>query len=135
MQAASKAAEGTLVELLDGNKLISTWHDEIFELPFAVKNPDKASMYMLYTSESVPVPGNANQKIRVTTKLAKRSFGFFIELEKVSLSINNKTYNPESTLSPIHFRNTATLQPPARSSFASRCTATRLVWESYIKLV
>ena len=129
MQSASKGSEGTQVELLDGNKLISTWHDEIFELPFAVKNPEKASMYMLYTSDAVQV--NVNQRIRITTKLAKRSFGFFAELEKVCCFIDNMIINSIKKPHPSLFRNTATLQQPVQSSFESRYTAMRPTWTEF----
>ena len=85
MQSSSKGAatEGTQVELPGGNKLMSTWHDEIFELPFALKSPEKATTYMVYSSNAVPVTGIANHTISITTKLEKKNYGLFVELQKV----------------------------------------------------
>jgi hypothetical protein len=78
-QPAMKAGE-TVIELPTG-QMIGTWHDEIFELPFLIRNPENAMLYFLYSSEAVA--GNNNPKIRVSMKLMNKKYGFYMHMEQV----------------------------------------------------
>ena len=89
MQVAPKqqgSALETRVEL-PANGAVATWNEEIFEIPFQVRDPEAAMEYYSHKSEAVTI---GNHQLRVATKLEDRSFGFYIILEKVILKITRK---------------------------------------------
>jgi hypothetical protein len=74
-------ADETNIEL-PTRKVTDTWHSEIFELSFMIKNPENAMTYFLYSSEAVA--GRDNPKIRVSMKLTQTKYGFYVHVDKVS---------------------------------------------------
>jgi hypothetical protein len=77
-------ATETRIELPTG-QLMETWNDEIFNLPFSIKNPEKAMVYLMYSSPIVTMRGSP--KINVAMKLMDNKYGFYVEFEKVSCII------------------------------------------------
>ena len=89
MQAAPKQ-QGNVLETrveLPANGAVATWNEEIFEIPFQVRDPEAAMEYYTHKSEAVTI---GNYRLRVATKLEDRSFGFYIVIEKVILKFTWK---------------------------------------------
>ena len=74
------ALDETCIELPTG-KMINTWHSEVYEVQFTIKNPEIAATNMLYSSEVVA--GDCNQKIRISAKMSEKKLGCYVYLEQV----------------------------------------------------
>jgi hypothetical protein len=77
----SNPVEATKIELPSG-KASGTWHDEIFELHFSIKNPGGAVQKKHYTSDMVAV-GTSDLKIGVAMQRTMAQFGFYLITEQV----------------------------------------------------